>query len=331
MNSIQARDSFQLEQVINEAGIVAVDPDIDLCKANNIDLQIAVDNQAAPFIYGSDKHVEELQFLHMLSDMRDERLEDCDNNSCDAGYRVPSWFLRNVTVDKYQTGKNYQTEDSTFQVVQRGDRALETQELESDTQTAIITGRDAAAFVKSDNPLITWMSVVDDLLRIDVNHRVESGMVYRASHKRFASCGVVYIYALLGEALKRLSPISFREKWTQLVPRPEETSLDITGKYLSQTYNTGSPYHPSRNAMHFIAAAVLAEIILMIFDRYAVLPSGKTVEDEVELLRDNVGYWRCWAGVHYPSDNSEYLDRARALARQIISERYDGNIQTCSS
>lgn len=307
----------ELEDVVRHQETKVVDADIYVCKSNDLEI---MNDGIKKLEYGSDSHIEQLKFLQELSTARDIPLEDIDNNSCAVGYRVPSWFLRDVVVDQYRPNWDYMVEEVSFQTIQNGKTPREPQIIEG--KTPIITGRDAAAYVKTDNPMQQWMSVVDTLLSEGVQYRVEQGMVRDSAISRFASCGAVYMYATLGEALKRLLPLSFREKWDQLLPRPEEAAQELTGSLLSQTYNTGSPYHPSQNAMHYFAAAVLCEVVLSIFDRFHVLPSGKTVEEECELFRDNIGYWRCWAAVHYPTDQSLYTDRAKALAAKIIMERY---------
>lgn len=316
--AIAEKDAYEIDRLIGSRETKAVDPDIGLCKSG--DLELMRQYQTDSFVFGSEVHQKELNLLHDLAEMRDIPLEDDDNNMLPVGYRVVSWFLQDVNVPKYAAGVDYMTTEATWKAVQDGKTPLETQQVQGTTK--ILTGRDAAAYVHKDDPLIPWLNVAKTLLNLGVSIRVESDMVANGSQSRFASCGLPHIYGTLGETLKRLSPLSFREKWTKMVPRPEEAAPVVTGQLLPQTYVEGSPYHPSRNAMHYIAAAVLAEVLKMVFDKHHVLPSGRTVEKEIDLMRDNIGFWREWAGVHYASDNSPYLPRAKALAQKIVKERY---------
>jgi hypothetical protein len=260
---------------------------------------------------------QELDFLASLVPLRDTPLAELPA-ALPEPYRVVSWFLRDYRLRPF-VPRDYVTTPEVFEAVQRGDAAPKPERLAE--SRAIATGRDFAAYVHDDDPLALWSAVAAELLRLGCPKRRATEVTLQTD---FACVGPPWIAGTLGEALRRCGAISFRLKWSRRVARPEEQYHRERGDYLPQCFPEGSPVHPSSPAMHAAAAWTLCFVVLELFDATFGLPSGRTVEQECQLLAGNVAEARCWAGVHYPSDNAVFVPLARRLARLVVNDALRG-------
>lgn len=314
-------DCHKLENVIvarreklgvDVADVFAVDPDIHAVKSNDLELMTSVRTPQP----GDAEFDAELDFLFDLASKRDIPLAQLPS-TLPLKYRQPSYFLRHVTQQSYATA-DYMVQEAAYVAVQEGKKPIEAQQM--GPTRSIQTGRDMARFVHDDNPVAIFQSVVAQLVQSKVETRVGPSMVRNSACGRFAGFGVPFFIGAIGEVGRRVGLVSFREKWNLWIPRPEQYAFDTRGVFLPQVFAEGSPYHPSRNAMHQIIYAACGGYVLEMFNPLAKLPNGNTVEFEIELLIGNGGCWREWAGVHYPSDNEPYIERAKKLGQKVAKE-----------
>lgn len=265
--------------------------------------------------FGSDAFMKETQHLIDLAEMRDEKLENLPLN-LPKGLRVLSMYLADEMVPKFEPGKNYGTDKRSWNKIQAGTKF---ESMPYKKMTKIVTARDAAAYVYADSPIKPWLKLLKSVLEQEIPKNIpESFETKYKGQADFTVFGAPFYTGLLGEALKVSGWVSFATKWAEWVPRPEEAAPAMDMGYLSQAYNEGSPMHPARVAMHTFAALVLMYVLLKMFDRDATLDTGETLDYEARLLKDNIGYFRLHAGVHYASDHLCGDARAEAVADYIV-------------
>lgn len=294
-------------------GIIAVDPDI--FSTSSPDLHLLEDFPVETYDIGSAEHEVETRFVMDLADHRDTPLHGLVN--IPESLTTVSWFLRDEIIHRYAPRKDFGGDEESYLAIQKG-APIEMQTNQG--RRNIQTGRDCARFVHDDNPLTIFVKAVADLLALGVEYKVCPGQVRDSVMGRFASTGAPFLFGGLGQVMYRVGLISFREKWGNFFPRPEQAAVDFGLGFCTTTFAEGSPMHPSRNAMHQIIYEAMAGYVLYLFDDFFELPNGNTVGDEVSLLSANGGDWRVWAGVHYMSDNGPYKERARALGEKIAKE-----------
>ena len=259
----------------------------------------------------------ELQLVHSFAHMRDEPIASM-SGVLPEGMRELSWFLRDQMVPTYKPGEDFMTNAKNWRSVMEGDRkkAITKGKLKN-----IVTLRDAASYVHSDSPFELWGGVADTLMSLEINQRTQTKMNDHdgVGPARFTCFGSPFMHGIIGYAILMSGPLSFKNKWYGMVPRPEQLMKLWLDEYLPVAYPEGSPMHPARPAMHSFAALVCAFLLLELFDGLSILPSGRTVEAELLLLADNVGYFRVFAGVHYPSDHDDAIELARKAAETIVA------------
>lgn len=261
----------------------------------------------------------ELDLLQELSMHRDIPLKGLvgksltDNKAVHKALTEVSFFNQQIMVDKYPS-KNFLDSPKDYEEIQAG---VKPKKIETDKKTSILTGRDMAAWVHTDNPLVNWMPVVDWLIDNKVQMRDEYGVTGERMDQPFATWGKPYFYGLLGKVLWRAGLVSFHNKWMTLRQRPEAEAY-MRGRILSQVFPEGSPMHPSHGAMHAIVAYALAYLLKLLFDQYMTMPSGNTLAYELDLTAENNSYGRLWAGVHFQSDNEFIKPVAKKLGQRVV-------------
>ncbi|HEV7745219.1 MAG TPA: hypothetical protein VGO56_09510 [Pyrinomonadaceae bacterium] len=125
-----------------------------------------------------------------------------------------------------------------------------------------------------------------------------------------------------------------------------------TGGYyfLPQAFPEGSPIHPSYTAGHATAAGACVTILKAFFNDQALIPNPKqpnasgsalvpytgsdanqlTVGTELNKLASNIGFGRCFAGVHWRSDNTASILRGEDVAISLLEDygfTYNENFQ----
>lgn len=268
-------------------------------------------------VASSPEQLTEVQRVMALVEQRDVPMGELDD-SYPLGFRELSWFLRNQKVPKYAKGKDYGTTQKTFDAIMAGKAP---KPITSGNPTHIKTGRDAASYVHSDDPYDTFVDAAFELIDLGVPQRLNKHINDHdgEGQDRFMVFGKPYIKGLLSYVGLHAGHVSFKNKWDLLKARPEQMAVYLNQGFLAQCYPEGSPMHPSKPAMHSFLSLALGYAILELFDPYFELPSGRTVEDEVNLLADNVGYFRVWAGVHYESDHDDAKAAAKHVADTIVA------------
>lgn len=266
----------------------------------------------------TDARKAELQLLKSLAESRDEKLTSLPS-MLPEGMRELSWFLRDHRVPKRKAGTDYLTTKKSWESVMRGDAKKPI--ISDGSMTNIVTLRDAATYVHNDDPFELWGMVAQTLRSLGVNQRTQTRMNDHDGQgpARFVCFGQPFMQGIIGYAILMAGPLSFQNKWYGMVPRPEQLMYEWLGELLSVAYPEGSPMHPSRPAMHSFVALVCCFLLLALFDGHFVLPSGRTVAEELRLLADNVGYFRVHAGVHYQSDHDDAVELAKKAANAIVS------------
>lgn len=265
-------------------------PDLDLYRRHQPDMP------------SREKIEIDMGFLYQLAADRDKKLKDVDYND---GYCNLSWFLWDVRVDNYKDNHDYMTDTDSFKHIYAGNNPVEIQAKRGTKK--IETLRDLAAYVHNDSPFEQWERAVRMMLEADVP-------------TRGPEWGYWHICGGIGECIRRAWLLSFMGKWETMHARPEEYGFAMD-RLLPQAYAEGSPTHPSTDAMHSFAAWVVSTYMLRVFDPYHTLKaSGRMVEKEVSLYRDNIGLSRQTAGVHHLVDHDFRSEMAIALGNRIIQE-----------
>lgn len=303
---------------------------------NAVPRQLRHDQAAARIVtagdypeFGSGEHLESLQLVMDLAEMRDTPLVELPTH-LPKGLRVVSRYLSHVEVPKYAEGKDYGTTKASHRKIQEG-QMLATNQQVGDKTTWILTGRDAASFVHSDDPVDPWERVIKDLLAQGIKPVMPESMVTPfPAQSDFTVYGFPFFKGLLGQALREVGVLDFHLKWRDALPRPEESAPVILDKYLPLAYAEGSPMHPRGPAMHSGAAEVLAEIIRRFWPdsdmTYTPMQDDDygpvKLHDEIKLLADNIGYFRLHAGVHEEADHlnakAPAVEVARRLTRDLV-------------
>lgn len=291
---------------------IAHDPDIFATRTKDIEmLHIKPDYSTIP------SYEEELELIVELSQRRDEQLSSL-SDSIPQSLREMSWFLRNRTVAAYAAGQDFGGQ-AEHERVYSGKQP--TGSLTIGSQVPITTGRHVCSLVHSDNPITEAIGVIKDLLSNGVASRNCPSMEDTPGLFRFTAGGPPFLFGAIGECFRRVGLISFREKWQKRKGRPAQ-DLAKDGRFPLWAFPELHPLHPSRNAMHFISYAVFAAYLKCVFDTLHILPSGNTVEYELDLWRDNFGDGRCWPGVHSRLDHAPYLNRSEAMGKKIAREHF---------
>lgn len=273
---------------------------------------------------GAPSYLIELEFLRRLARLRDEPLVSVIDELPKA-YWLASTFLKDVQI---QCGKeDFLTTEAEINTLHRDAKVPRTYRKEGkvarlgDLNEATL--RHWAEYVHADNPVLQWNGVVDQLIRAGCPVRTEVGLQPIMGNSRFGTGGPPFVEGAIGQVLKSLAPLSFRGKWELVIPRPEQWAWQNTDDLLPQVFPEGSPAHPSRDAMHYRAAQVIAYFVSMLFDPYHLikdsLGNDQPVYHELQLLADNISFARCSAGVHWMSDNNNDESCAQ-LAEYLMRE-----------
>lgn len=284
-------------------GQVTVDVDARFCP--NI-----IASEGDEILHGADARDGELAFLRQLAARRDQPLAECKD--LPPAYWQPASVLADLVVEAWP-GQDFLADEHSYEMLHEHGLLVGSYSAESSAERLgdleCATLRHWAEYVHNDNPIIQWSDFTAWALRHRVPVRADQGLLDIAGNKRFGSGGPPWIGGAFGEVLRALAPISFAGKWRRLVKRPEQWAATSLGGFLPQTFPEGSPAHPSRYAMHYRAAQIMAYFASMVFDPYAPVPdyTGEMVPlyHELQLMADNISYARCTAGVHYESDNED--------------------------
>jgi len=264
----------------------------------------------------TDERRAELELTYELSKQRDDKISNMPD-SLPLGMREVSLFLEDQKVPRYAKGKDYVTTEKQYKEVIEGKT---TKKITRGPVKNIVTLRDGCSYVHSDSPFELWGKVVDLLLEWGVPQRLQSRINDHdgQGQSRFTVYGSPFMHGLIGYAILMAGPVSFAAKWKDMVARPEQLCFEWLNMLLSQAYPEGSPMHPSRPAMHSFAALVCCYVLTELFDEFYELPNGRQLGAELRLLADNVGYFRVFAGVHYPSDHDDAVELAKATAHTVV-------------
>lgn len=314
-----AGDLFTMDCIIRAQGAERPPEDARVSGTASQDLDLLEDVIVSPE-FDSQQRGEEYGELLNLATLRDVPFADLPS-SVRSPLKEMSYFAQFQTIDPYQPGVDYLTTVEEFEAIHRGENPL-TRAVRLGSPRHFETGRDLATFVHADNPMINWMPVADELLRLKVPKRTEfsKNAPDCNSDGDFTCWGGPKLIGMLGEIVERVGHLSFRQKWWSLTARPEEYGYKMGVRLLTQTFPEGSPMHPSFTAMHAFLAYAQGYLLLEIFDRYFVLPNGNTVDYEIRLWAANIADARLWAGVHFASDNESVKGRAAALAQRVAAK-----------
>lgn len=316
----RAGDLFQMDCIIRAQGAERPPVDARVVASRSEDLDIYDFHAATEPLFESPERGEEYKLLRRLADLRDNQLNNLPGD-LHLGLSTLSYFAQFQKVDPFLPEQDFMVDQREFEAIQRGDKPLKTAQ-RLGLPRHFTTGRDLATFVLNDNPMVNWMPVIDELLRLGIAKRTSFSPDAPDSNADvdFTCWGAPMLFGMLGEVLERVGHLSFRQKWASMTPRPEEYGPKIGVGYLSQVFPQGSPTHPSFTAMHAFLAYAMGYMVKEIFDIHAELPNGNSVGDEIDLWADNIAYGRLWAGVHYASDNEETKPRALALAKRVVNK-----------
>lgn len=266
--------------------------------------------------FGSSEYSAELDLVYELAQWRDTPLDQV-SEEFHIGLREVSRYLADVQVDKYEAGVDYGTTAAQHRKIQSG---ADIKHPISGKKTPIKTGRDAAAYVHRDNPATPWVRMASELLKAGVDCKMPASMESAIpAQSGFICFGEPFFIGMVGQAVRDAGYVSFRKKWGDAEPRPEESGPVLGKGFLPLTYAEGCPMHPADPAMHSVAAHVGKYVIKAFFDQDLRHPdSDRTVGEEADLLADNIGMWRFWAAVHTMSDHTSADMRAELVAKDLV-------------
>ena len=312
-------DLFTMDCIIRAQGAERPPEDarVSATASEDLDLLNAV---ITPPAFESVERGQEFSELMRLSEVRDLPFNELDTNFRES-LRVMSYFAELQTVNPYVPGVDFMTTVEEFEAIHRGENPL-TRADRIGLPRHFQTGRDLATFVHNDNPMINWMPVVGELLKLKVPKRTEFSPHHPDCNADgdFTCWGAPKLIGMLGEIVERVGHLSFRQKWWSLVARPEEYAYKMGLRLLPQAFPEGSPMHPSFTAMHAFLAYAQGYLLKEIFDTYYILPNGNSVGYEIDLWAANIADARLWAGVHFISDNELVKDRALSLAKRVAAK-----------
>ncbi len=113
---------------------------------------------------------------------------------------------------------------------------------------------------------------------------------------------VARAYALLAAAHFDAFIASHDSKYTYWYIRPSQLDPSITPIF-------AVPNHPSYPSNHAVFSADRADLLAYLFPKHT---------DEIELVGQEAGQSRIWAGIHYPSDLSAGYTMGHAVAQKFI-------------
>jgi len=275
----------------------------------------------------TSEFVTELEEVQTLSEQRDTPLDRL-SKELPRGFREVSPILNQVVQmesrPRYRHGEDFMTAKREWSTVQEGKNPRE--ELRTGVRMAeIVTGRDAAAYVHKDSPLLSFLVLAGHIFSSGFEVERPDTMADETGYGRvseFVTYGQPFVMGVLGEVLRQTGNVSFWHKWTHWFPRPEEVGPYYDLDYISQAFPEGSPMHPARCAMHSAAALALAYALIELFRSQKdkkVAFTDESLEESALLLADNVGYFRVHAGVHYRSDHTSFVPVAQAIAGHVVS------------
>jgi membrane-associated phospholipid phosphatase len=164
------------------------------------------------------------------------------------------------------------------------------------TPRYLITGRDLASYVHSDEPYLTWQNACSLLFTLGVPLNPTLAASSTSSSNYHINLGRPDIQALLGMAGRSAQLAAWYQKWHALFLRPEAFGLEVERVYrnsmnpdhisgellrnpiierirsqngnalLPQAYPEGAPLHPSTPAAHGAVAGACATILKFFFD-----------------------------------------------------------------
>lgn len=276
--------------------------------------------------WGSAQHLQELSMLRSLAENRDRKLKDmADAVADDTGVELAEGFYkvsRALDCTEYLSlakDRNYGTTKASHRKIQAGDAFNQSF---GQRKTGISTGRDASAFVFTDNPITPWFKLIDMAMAEGCKVRLPQSMQTRYNvGGAFTVYGAPCAYSLCGEALK-LCVASFVSKWHNLQPRPEEDAPVLGNFYLPLAYAEGSPMHPADPEMHEVIADACARIVSFIFAG-EMFEDGTLVSDEGRLQAENIGLWRIVSAVHYLRDHENAKVIGKEVAYEVLKATYD--------
>jgi len=320
LDALPNRDKTRLKWAVEQqnkelperTGPVTVDVDAIFCKPTFRSVDQLFARDPAPITNLN----EDLAFLHHLAERRDQPNEAI--RDLPPAYWKAAYWLKDVE-QEFVKEDYLKTPEAIERLHKQGLPDVATVTSKTTEKLGNASLRAWAEDVHNDSPFQQWQTVASDLLSKGYKARCEAGLVDTCSNAnhRFGSGGIVSINGLYGEALRRLAPVSFADKWTKMRARPEQLAYS-NGKILSQVFREGSPPHPSDRAMHENAAQTLAYVTAIIFDSCELF-MGRPLYEELQLESDNISYARCSAGVHYQSDN-KYKNSARLMAEELCTE-----------
>lgn len=329
LKSVQEGDAEQICAILHACGSTGMRMPVDSL-VNAVPAQVRANRSAAALAnishypdFGSSAHTQSLQLVLSLAEMRDTPMDQLSEDLA-LGLRKVSRYLNDVMVPKYTEGKDYGTRKSQHKRIQEGTPLAMDQG--NGTETYIITGRDAAAYVHHDDPVWPWERVVKDLLNQGIKPKMPNVMdAPFPAQASFTVYGFPFFKGLMGQALFNVGILDFHLKWRDALPRPEESMPVLLDKYLPLAYAEGSPMHPRGPAMHSGAAWVQAQLIKNFWPDASLKykPMGDeeygfvNLHDELNLLADNIGYWRLHAGVHEEADHLNAREPAERIANEL--------------
>lgn len=320
-NGVAAGDCHAMATAVEQSGATRLPVDCYITALRTRDISIlnnGLRNIGPEADVGSAEFDAEQQEIHDLVELRDVPLHELPS-SMTQGLREISMFLQGMLVPIRDTTDFMRTE-AQWVWIQAGNAPRE--RVSEGEASTIVTGRDLATYVHNDFPTDPWLDVVRYLMDAGVAQRLPAQLHDSDGdgQARFACYGLPYIAGLIGETCRRSGVLSFQNKWNKLVPRPEEYAMMAGYGLLPQCYPEGSPMHPSQGAMHSMAALACAALIKALFNEAHILESGRTVGEEIDLLADNIGYGRLWAGVHRRADHTSIMKVASLMGQQVAKE-----------
>ncbi|MGH3974296.1 MAG: phosphatase PAP2 family protein [Pseudonocardiaceae bacterium] len=194
--------------------------------------------------------------------------------------------------------------------------------LRSEDEPVIRTGRELARYFEDEIPGIAHRHALNFLIPDTGWSPLRQALVGAALDMTIYSAALAtwhYKWLTNREQVRyRPRPIEYDYRVSVLYNRAPNATFSGDGEQRPAPIpSPGTPRHPAYPAGHSTYAGAACELLSFFLPDYTA---------EFDMMADNCGMARLWAGIHYRSDHEQGLRLGRCVARQVIAQLQAGCI-----
>jgi hypothetical protein len=192
--------------------------------------------------------------------------------------------------------------------------------LRSEDEPVITTGRELARYFEDEIPGIAHRHAMNFLIPSTGWSPLRQALVGAALDITIYSAALAtwhYKWFTNRDQVRyRPRPIEYDYRVSVLYNRaPNATFSGDGAQRPAPNPSPGTPRHPAYPAGHSTYAGAACELLSFFFPDHTA---------EFDMLADNAGMARLWAGIHYRSDHEHGMRLGRCVARQVIAQLQAG-------